>query len=183
MRRSLSAVVIGTLAFSTPVLAQADWVKDLLLAAQLPIIALEARNDGVPNSDIGSILEAVRRAGLPSRDAVLILDTVRVLRRDYGPTDNFGAFVQSQLAEGKRGTSLAAAIRAEHVRMGKGGGNAGARGANAGRGRGAPNTPSGAGTANPGARGKSGNPGKPPATTPARGKSDAGRGRGGPPSR
>ena len=191
MRRPLTAVVVATLAFSTPALAQQDWVKDLLLAAQLPVVALDARNDGIANNDIGAIIDAVRRAGLPARDAVFILDTARVVRRDYGPTDNFGAFVQSQLAAGKRGTDLAAAIRAEHARMGKGRGNAGrggvdqpGRGRGNSVGRGANDNAPGNAPANPGARGR-GDKGKPnaPPGAPGRGKPETGRGRGGPPSR
>lgn len=189
MRRQLSAVIVSTLALSTPAFAQQDWVRDLLLAAQLPIVALEARNEGIPSSDIGAILDAVRRNGLPARDAALILDTVRVVRRDHGPTDNFGAFVQSQLAAGKRGTDLAAAIRAEHARMGKGRGNSSPRvrdddrrpgGAPAGRGRGDDDASARRGSD---ARGRPGSAGKPPAGTPSRGQSQGNRGRGGPPSR
>jgi hypothetical protein len=192
MRRHISAVVFASLAFSTPALAQEDWVRDLLLATQLPVMTLNARNEGVPSNDILTILDAVRRAGLPAREAVLIIDTTRAIHRDNGPTNNFGAFVQSQLAAGKRGTDLAAAIHAEHARMGKGRGNVGKSGidqgrndgknAAAGRGRGNDAVP---GNPKPdaGARGKSGNPNKPPVTTPSRGKPEAGRGRGGPPTR
>ena len=137
MRRSMYAVMVATIGFSPQAHAQADWVRDLIAAAQLPVIALEARNEGKPNNDIGSILEAVRRAGLPAREAAIILDTTRVLHREHGHADNFGAFVQSQLAAGKRGRDLAAAIRAEHARTGKGRGNAAARGGDQGsRGRG-----------------------------------------------
>ena len=170
MRRSMCAVMVATLALSRPALAQADWVRDLLLAAQLPVIALEARNDGIPGSDIGSILEAVRRAGLPAREAAIILDTTRVLHREHGHADNFGAFVQSQLAAGKRGRDLAAAIRAEHARTGKGRGNSAARGGDQGaRGRG--NATPGGGNA---ARGR-GNA----AAGRAAGNDTASRGRGG----
>lgn len=185
MRRSMYAALVAGLAFSRTASAQADWVKDLLLAAQLPVIALEARNDGIPGSDIGSILEAVRRAGLPAREATIILDTTRVLHREHGHADNFGAFVQSQLAAGKRGRDLAAAIRAEHARTGKGRGNSAARGGDqSARGRGNSNPGGGnaspgrgnaaGGRANPaagrgagndtGSRGRAGGRGKPPAT-------------------
>lgn len=189
MRRPLSAVIVATLVFSTPAVAQEDWVRDLLLAAQLPIVAFDARNEGISNGDIGAILDAIRRNGLPAREAMLILDTVRVVRRDHGPTDNFGAFVQSQLAAGKRGTALAAAIRAEHVRMGKGRGNTNPRVNDANKGRG--NAPAGRGRGDDDAsarrgndvRGRSGSAGKPPAETPERGNPQGNRGRGGPPSR
>ncbi|HET9425384.1 MAG TPA: hypothetical protein VFO55_08440 [Gemmatimonadaceae bacterium] len=179
MRRQLSTVVIATLVFSTPAFAQADWVRELLLAAELPIIALDARREGVSGNDIGTILAAVRSARLPAREAKDILDSARVIHREYGPTDNFGAFVQSQLAAGKRGRDLSAAIRAEHARMGKGRGNAkapGADDANRGRGNATPSRGRGDDTArgrSDAARGR-GNAGKPP---------EGNRGRGGPPSR
>lgn len=194
MRRQLSAVVVATLAFSSPALAQEDWVRDLLLAAQLPIMTLDARNEGVPGTDIATILDAVRRAGLPAREAMLIIDTTRAVHRDNGPTNNFGAFVQSQLAAGKRGNDLAAAIHAEHARLGKGRGNAGKSGASeidrgrsgkgdaaGGRGRGNDATP-GNTKLDTGSRGKSEKPNKPPVKTPG-GKPEGGRGRGGPPTR
>lgn len=180
MRRQLSAVIVSTFVFSTPVLAQQDWVRDLLLAAQLPIVALDARNEGIPDNEISAILDAIRRNGLPAREATLILDTVRVVRRDHGPTDNFGAFVQSQLAAGKRGTDLAAAIRAEHARMGKGRGNGKPRMDDADR-RGRDDDASGRRENE--ARGRSGSAGRPPAEAPSRGQSRGNRGRGGPPSR
>src|SRR5687767_15243513 len=69
------------------------------------------------------------RSGIPAYEATLVIDTARVVRREHGPVDNFGAFVQSQLAQGKRGRELAAAIRAEHARSGKGNAGRGARGA------------------------------------------------------
>lgn len=195
MRRQLFAVAAATLVLGTPAVAQPDWVRDLLLAAQLPVIALDARNEGVPNSDIAAILDAVRRNGLPARDAILIIDTTRAVRREHGPVDNFGAFVQSQLAAGKRGRDLAAAIRAEHVRMGKGRGNDKVRpgdDANRGRGNASPGRGRGDDAAEKdrekdrerkAAPGRPGNTGKPPAETPSRGQSQGNRGRGGPPSR
>ena len=39
---------------------------------------------------------------------------------EHGPTDNFGAFVQSKLDQGLRGRELSDAIRAEHAAHGKG---------------------------------------------------------------
>jgi hypothetical protein len=154
-----------------------DWVRDILLAAQLPVVTAEARREGVPNSDVVAVLDALKNAGVPAFDATVVLDSARAARRDNGPVDNFGAFVQAQLASGKRGRDLAAAIRAEHVRQGKGkaGGargrgqddaspgpaNAGNRG-NAGRGN--------------DARGRSGNA-RPPASDSNANAGNRGRGR------
>jgi hypothetical protein len=97
-----------------------DWVAQIIAAAALPVIAHEARSEGVANSDILAALDALRGANVPAADARNVLDEARKAHRDHGPVDNFGAFVQAQLASGKRGRELAAAIRAEHVRNGKG---------------------------------------------------------------
>lgn len=146
-----------------------DWVNQILAAAQLPVVANQVRQDGVPQADILAILDAMRNASVPAYDARVILDSARAARRDNGPVDNFGAFVQSQLASGKRGTELAAAIRAEHARQGKGrpGGASNARGASTG-------------AAARGARGRGADP-KAPGDT-GRGRNSGGRGRGRPPT-
>ena len=121
-----------SLGLTSPLAAQLpDWVNDILVAARLPVAADEARREGASSSDIRAVLEAMSKARVPAHEATVIFDTARVVRREHGPVDNFGAFVQSQLAEGKRGRELAAAIRAEHARRGKG--NAGRSGQGAGR--------------------------------------------------
>lgn len=97
-----------------------EWVQQILTAAQLPMVATEARREGVASDQIRVALEAMRAAGVPPSEATLLMDSARAARREHGPVDNFGAFVQSQLAAGKRGQELAAAIRAEHARQGKG---------------------------------------------------------------
>ena len=175
-RKSLLLLLSVMVAAGSPSNAQVpDWVTQILAAAQLPIVANEIRREGVSNADVISVLDAMRTAGVPANDARLILDSARAARRDNGPVDNFGAFVQTQLASGKRGTELAAAIRAEHARQGKGRAGAGsanaqrgpdgrgpARGANAsiGRGRGdAPKTPADTGA---GRRGGARGRGRPP---------------------
>jgi hypothetical protein len=149
MNRRLTAILIAALV-ALPARAHAqlpDWVTQILAAAQLPVVATEARNDGVGNADIRSILDVLMNNGVPAHEAVAIIDTTRKAHRDHGPVDNFGAFVQSQLAAGKRGRELSAAIRQEHARMGKGNPARGASddkqdkgrsGDNPGRGRGRP---------------------------------------------
>ncbi|HEX9165011.1 MAG TPA: hypothetical protein VF862_03825 [Gemmatimonadales bacterium] len=97
-----------------------EWVQQILTAAQLPMVATEARREGVASDQVRAALEAMRTAGVPPSEATLLMDSARAARREHGPVDNFGAFVQSQLAAGKRGQELAAAIRAEHARQGKG---------------------------------------------------------------
>ncbi|HWE40874.1 MAG TPA: hypothetical protein VG432_00080 [Gemmatimonadaceae bacterium] len=119
------ALVVG---WSAPLPAQqADWVSQLLTAARLPVATAEARREGVASTDIRAVLDAMIRAKLPASEATLVIDTARVLQREQGPVNNFGAFVQSQLAAGKRGPALAAAIRAEHARQGKGNAAKGAK--------------------------------------------------------
>ena len=133
MRRLLHALPVALLiGWNAPLRAQQpDWVNQLLTAARLPVATAEARRDGVASTDIRAVLDAMIRSKVPAYEATAVIDTTRVLRREQGPVDNFGAFVQSQLAAGKRGPALAAAIRAEHARQGKG--NAAKGAANRGR--------------------------------------------------
>ncbi len=114
----LVALLLGS---STPLRAQLpEWVDQLLTAAQLPVVAADGRREGIPSNEIRAALDAMNRAGMPAHEAKVVMDTARMARRDHGAVDNFGAFVQAQLAAGKRGQALAAAIRAEHMRQGKG---------------------------------------------------------------
>jgi hypothetical protein len=129
MRRLLHALPVALLiGWSAPLPAQqSDWVNQLLTAARLPVATAEARREGVASSDIRAVLDAMIRAKVPASEATAVIDTTRVLQREQGPVNNFGAFVQSQLAAGKRGPALAAAIRAEHARQGKGNAAKGAK--------------------------------------------------------
>ena len=138
-RRTTTLLAAALIGWSTPSYAQVpDWVNQVLAAAQLPVAASAARREWIAGADIRAVLDALRNAGVPAYEATSVLETTRQVHREHGPTDNFGAFVQAQLAAGKRGQALAAAIRQEHARQGKG--NA-ARGAsddkpgNRGRGR------------------------------------------------
>lgn len=129
MRRLLHALPVALLiGWSAPLPAQqADWVNQLLTAARLPVATAEARREGVASTDIRAVLDAMIRAKVPASEATLVIDTTRIVQREQGPVNNFGAFVQSQLAAGKRGPALAAAIRAEHARQGKGNAAKGAK--------------------------------------------------------
>lgn len=148
--RHARLLLVLTLAVGTraPLQAQMpDWVNEVLMAARLPVVTTEARREGIPDSSIFSVLDAMKKARIPASEASVVLDSARAAHRDNGPVGNFGAFVQSQLAAGKRGTALAAAIRAEHARVGRGrragrgndakgrGQDAGGNAANASRGR------------------------------------------------
>ena len=122
MRRPIPSLLATlAIAWSTSLEAQVpDWVTQILTAAQLPLVTTEARREGIASEEIRAVLEAMGRSGIPAYEATLVIDTARAVRREHGPMDNFGAFVQSQLAAGKRGRDLAAAIRAEHARQGRG---------------------------------------------------------------
>ena len=130
MHRRLPALFLClSLGWSSPMEGQLpEWVNDILVATRLPVVADEARREGAASGEIREVLEAMSRARVPAHEATVILDSARAVRREHGPVDNFGAFVQTQLAEGKRGRELAAAIRAEHARRGKGNGGHGGQG-------------------------------------------------------
>jgi hypothetical protein len=86
----------------------------------IPRRADEARRAGVPDSTLRGVLDILVKERVPAKEAEAILVAERDGAAEHGPTDNFGAFVQAQLAAGKRGQELAAAIRAEHRARGKG---------------------------------------------------------------
>lgn len=97
-----------------------DWIRRVLAAAELPVSADEARREGAPDGVIRQVLAAMQSANVPAAEAREVLDEERAAMREHGPVDNFGAFVQAKLDAGLRGRELAAAIRAEHQRRGKG---------------------------------------------------------------
>ena len=119
--RTITLLAAAFVGWSTPSLAQVpDWVNQILAAAQLPVVTSSARLEGIRSDEIRTVLDAMRNAGIPAYEATAFIDSTRAVRREHGPVGNFGAFVQSQLAAGKRGPALAAAIREEHAREGKG---------------------------------------------------------------
>lgn len=93
-----------------------------LRALELPLMTDRLRRQGIPETDIRGLLDATKNAGLPADEATDVVDEAAEAVKDNGPVDNFGAFVKTQLDAGLRGKELAAAIRAEHVANGKGGG-------------------------------------------------------------
>ncbi len=139
----------------------------ILGAINLPQIAQEARDAGVADSTLTTVLDEMRDREVPAGEAEDILEQEVEAVRAGGPVDNFGAFVQSQLAAGLRGRDLAQAIRAEHRARGigipegrpermrgpgmRGNGNEMRGGPPEGRGR-----PDGAGRANEGRPGQNG---------------------------
>jgi hypothetical protein len=122
MRRSLSLALTLSLCSTGIATAQQtpDRVRRIIAATRLPVSTAQARNEGVPDSEVRSVLDAMRRARVRADEARDVIDEARTARRQHGPVDNFGAFVQGRLAAGLRGRELAAAIRAEHAARGKG---------------------------------------------------------------
>lgn len=87
---------------------------------RLPRTTADAREAGVADSMIRVVLDEVRRRRLPASDAQEVVEVETEAVKAGAPKDNFGAFVQAQLAAGKRGRALAEAIRAEHAKRGHG---------------------------------------------------------------
>jgi hypothetical protein len=116
----MQLILLASLMIPSPAPTSQDWLDRVLAAAQLPVAAAEAREEGVSNITLGNILDIIRRRGLPAEDARYVLEEeVRVVR-EGGPRENFGAFVQTQLDAGLRGRALADAIHEEHRRRGMG---------------------------------------------------------------
>ena len=101
-------------------LAAAVPEPDLVKATELPVLAHQLRADGVADKDLGQAMQAAKKHGLPAAETSAILQAEAEGGKANGRIDNFGSFVQSQLAEGKRGRELAEAIHAEHAARGKG---------------------------------------------------------------
>lgn len=134
MRRSLTPLMSGLLfaapfavPLAVPLAAQQvpdsapTWQRQRIEALLgLPRRADELRRAGAPDSSVRSVLDVLIKQKVPAQEAATILEAERDAVREHGPTDNFGAFVQAQLAAGKRGRELSAAIRAEHEARGKG---------------------------------------------------------------
>ena len=109
------------------VVAQTPTILERVRSAmRLPeIVDSVRRNAGASESDVRGVLGEQQRRRMPASEAHDVLQAANDAAKEHGPVDNFGAFVQAQLASGLRGRALAQAIRAEHVRRGKGGsGNA-----------------------------------------------------------
>jgi hypothetical protein len=87
---------------------------------RLPRTTTEAREKGVPDSQVGSIIDILRRGNVPAADAQEILDAEVRATAEGRSTGNFGEFVQAQHRAGLRGRALADAIHREQVRRGMG---------------------------------------------------------------
>ncbi|HEY9426122.1 MAG TPA: hypothetical protein VIR34_03135 [Gemmatimonadaceae bacterium] len=157
-KRFLPLAAVAALLWSSPLAGQTpDWLSRILSAAELPVSTAQARVEGTPSEVISTALDVLIGARVPAGEAHEVIDEERAARRENGPVDNFGAFVQSQVAAGLRGRDLAAAIRAEHAARGKGPGARGQGGAAGDRGgKGGVGNPNGHGNARGGRDGEHG---------------------------
>jgi len=120
--------LLGTLLLLAPVTAAAQeapsrgGIDSVLRVLRLPRTTTEAREQGVPDSKIDSILDIMRRGGVPAGDQEKILAAEVEATRAGQPPGNFGAFVQAQHRAGLRGRALADAIHREQARRGMGSG-------------------------------------------------------------
>jgi len=119
--RAKLLTLAALMAMSAPLSAQTIVVpapitfsERIRLASLLPIRTAELRDAGVADTTVRRILDLFRVHQVDPVQVDQIFITERDAAREHGPTDNFGAFVQRQLAAGKRGRELSDAIRAEH---------------------------------------------------------------------
>lgn len=125
MRHAWSYLTAAALACPLAALeAQTPTLLDKVRAAmQLPAIVDSVRkNAGASEAEVRGVLAEQERRRIPAHEARDVLQAADAAAREHGPVDNFGAFVQAQLASGKRGRALAEAIRQEHALRGKEGG-------------------------------------------------------------
>lgn len=127
----LAAFVPPAPAQDTQPSAEASLIANML---NLPLAVESARRAGIPTGTIWDVLDSLRRRRVPAADAEQILRGEVEAVEKGGPKENFGAFVNAQLARGLRGRELAAAIHAEHARRGIGQGRGRGPGADKGRG-------------------------------------------------
>lgn len=116
----LGFLALVSLVVAAPFGQVPDPVASILEALRLPALVTEARQAGVTEATVREVLDGLRRRGLPAADAAMVLREEVDAVNAGEPKDNFGGFVQRQLAAGLRGRALAEAIRAEHQARGIG---------------------------------------------------------------
>lgn len=92
----------------------------VMRALELPQIFQRARDAGIPDSSLRGMIDAMRRRGIPTEEAIPAVEMEVEAVEAGGPKDNFGSFVRAQVESGLRGQELAAAIRAEREARGMG---------------------------------------------------------------
>lgn len=91
----------------------------MLRALLLPRTTQEARQVGIAEEELRTVLRLGRDQRIPPEEMDLVLREEIRNAKEHGPIDNFGAFVQRWLDHGLRGRDLAAAVRAEHAALGE----------------------------------------------------------------
>ncbi|MBA3549384.1 MAG: hypothetical protein H0T76_23160 [Nannocystis sp.] len=84
---------------------------DILAVIDLPIVAAEAREAGIEETEIKEALDSTRDSGLSASDATEIVATEAEQTRKRGVKKGFGRWVRMQVASGLRGQKLAAKIK------------------------------------------------------------------------
>lgn len=166
MRHAWMYLTMGALTGPLGVLGaqeQAPLLDRIRAAVNLPAIVDSVRHHGgISEEDMRTVMGDVMQRRVPANETRDMLAEADSAIREHGPVDNFGAFVQAQLAAGLRGKALAQAIRQEHQRRGIGkgkqiepkGGPAARDSAGRGRGEAAPQR--GAKPESPGSQGRGG---------------------------
>ena len=113
-------LALAVLLAAAPQAQGGDSTPSILQALQFPALITEARRIGVPEGLVQGVLDAFKQRGVPTEEAALAIREEVDAVRAGAAKDNFGTFVQQQLAAGLRGRALAAAIRAEHNARGIG---------------------------------------------------------------
>ena len=99
-----AALLLAAPSVSAQTTADVEAARERLRAIlNLPTRAAETREAGASDSTVRKVLDILRERQTPATEAEEILTTQRDAVRENGPVDNFGAFVQAQLANGLRG--------------------------------------------------------------------------------
>ena len=94
--------------------------EDILRVFRLPRTTTEARQRGVPDTAIQSVIDVFKRGQVPAQDGQQVIEDELEATNQGQPVGNFGAFVKAQHLAGLHGRALAAAIHAEQARRGMG---------------------------------------------------------------
>lgn len=119
MNRRTAWILATALLAAAPAGAQ-EARTSILQAIRLPTATREARELGVPETEIRSVFDLARERKVSPGSLAELFTAENEAIRQNGRIDNFGGFVQRQLDAGLRGRDLAAAIHAEHARRGMG---------------------------------------------------------------
>lgn len=118
----VSCLAIALVAQPAPTKAQAAPAGSdaILEAIGLPAAAQTLRDRGIPAVEVSVAVTGARNRNMAAGELTVVFRRTAATVAEYGPIDNFGAFVQQQLRAGLRGRELAEAIHAEHARRGIG---------------------------------------------------------------